>query len=224
MRIADIACGSGTFLLEVYQFLLDWYLAHYVTHLTPLLLTGHAATSSEVRALLPDNDPAPAGKRGRKTDGLAADLRSRGRRVAADHGRAETHPDDAHLRCGHRPAGRGADQVVAAVEGAGRRERADAGQPAPPGSRSAPCPTWARNIKCGNSLIGPEFSDGQQLGLLNDDERHPDQRVRLDRGVPGSVPLPVSGEGPGVRAALRRAQGTVSTPSSATRRTSASRP
>ena len=63
VRIADIACGSGTFLLEVYQYLLDWYLAQYVTHLTPLLQAGHAATSSEVRALLPDNDPAPAGKR-----------------------------------------------------------------------------------------------------------------------------------------------------------------
>ena len=33
-------------------------------------------------------------------------------------------------------------------------------------------PDLARNIKCGNSLIGPEFSDGQQLGLLDDDERY----------------------------------------------------
>ena len=33
-------------------------------------------------------------------------------------------------------------------------------------------PDLARNIKCGNSLIGPEFDDGQQLGLLNDDERY----------------------------------------------------
>ena len=63
VRIADIACGSGTFLLEVYQYLLDWYLAQYVAHLAPLLQAGHAATSSEVRALLPENEPAPAGKR-----------------------------------------------------------------------------------------------------------------------------------------------------------------
>ena len=69
VRIADIACGSGTFLLEVYQYLLDWYLAQYVAHLAPLLQAGHAATSSDVRALLPDNEPAPAGKRARKTDG-----------------------------------------------------------------------------------------------------------------------------------------------------------
>ncbi len=31
-------------------------------------------------------------------------------------------------------------------------------------------PDLGQNIKCGNSLIGPEFYDGQQLGLLEDDE------------------------------------------------------
>ena len=29
--MADIACGSGSFLLGAYQFLLDWYLAAYLT-------------------------------------------------------------------------------------------------------------------------------------------------------------------------------------------------
>jgi hypothetical protein len=29
--VADIACGSGSFLLGAYQLLLDWYLASYVT-------------------------------------------------------------------------------------------------------------------------------------------------------------------------------------------------
>ena len=30
VRVADIACGSGSFLLGAYQFLLDWYLAAYL--------------------------------------------------------------------------------------------------------------------------------------------------------------------------------------------------
>ncbi|MFP4396175.1 MAG: type I restriction endonuclease, partial [Anaerolineales bacterium] len=30
LRVVDPACGSGTFLLQAYQFLLDWYLAQYV--------------------------------------------------------------------------------------------------------------------------------------------------------------------------------------------------
>ena len=61
LRIADIACGSGTFLLEVYQYLLDWYLEQYVAHLAPLLQAGHAATSSEVRALAAGSSPRRPG-------------------------------------------------------------------------------------------------------------------------------------------------------------------
>ncbi|OQY45429.1 MAG: hypothetical protein B6242_10365 [Anaerolineaceae bacterium 4572_78] len=32
VKILDPACGSGTFLLQAYQFLLDWYLEYYSTH------------------------------------------------------------------------------------------------------------------------------------------------------------------------------------------------
>ena len=31
-------------------------------------------------------------------------------------------------------------------------------------------PDLGRNIKCGNSLIGPDFYDGQQMALLTDEE------------------------------------------------------
>ena len=40
-------------------------------------------------------------------------------------------------------------------------------------------PDLGRNIKCGNSLIGPDFYDGQQMALLDDEERYRDQRLRL---------------------------------------------
>jgi len=33
-------------------------------------------------------------------------------------------------------------------------------------------PDLAGNIKCGNSLIGPNFYNGRQLSLLDDDERY----------------------------------------------------
>ena len=33
-------------------------------------------------------------------------------------------------------------------------------------------PDLAGNIKCGNSLIGPDFYDGQQMSLLDDEERY----------------------------------------------------
>ena len=32
-------------------------------------------------------------------------------------------------------------------------------------------PDLGRNIKCGNSLIGPDFYRNQQMSLLTDDER-----------------------------------------------------
>ena len=33
-------------------------------------------------------------------------------------------------------------------------------------------PDLAANIKCGNSLIGPDFYNGRQMSLLDDDERY----------------------------------------------------
>ena len=73
VRIVDIACGSGSFLLEVYQCLLDWYLEQYVAYLAPLLKAGHAATSSEVRAKLPE-DARASREAGAQDRWLAADL------------------------------------------------------------------------------------------------------------------------------------------------------
>ena len=87
-------------------------------------------------------------------------------------------------------------------------------------------PDLARNIKCGNSLIGPEFHDGQQLGLLNDEERYRinafDWAAEFPEVFgpnPQTLPAKVGGN-------LVKGVGdgqSASTPSSATRRTSASR-
>ena len=171
LRIADIACGSGTFLLEVYQYLLDWYLAQYVAHLAPLLLAGHTATSSEVRALLPDRRAAPAGKRARKTDGSLPIYEAAGgewRLTTAERKRILT----THIY--------GVDIDPQAVEVTklslllkvleGENEQTLGSQLRLFQERALP--DLARNIKCGNSLIGPEFYDGQQLGLLDDEARY----------------------------------------------------
>ena len=37
-------------------------------------------------------------------------------------------------------------------------------------STSGPCPTWRGNIKCGNSLIGPDFYHDRQKSLFDEDE------------------------------------------------------
>ena len=66
----------------------------------------------------------------------------------------------------------------------GESER-DAATRSSSSSTSAPCPTSASNIKCGNSLIGPDFYDGQQSDLFDDEEALPDQRLRLEDRLPG---------------------------------------
>jgi hypothetical protein len=53
LRVLDPACGSGSFLLGAYQFLLDWHLNWYIHNLVPVI-AEKSATSSEVRALLPE--------------------------------------------------------------------------------------------------------------------------------------------------------------------------
>ncbi len=52
ITILDPACGSGSFLLGAYQFLLNWHRDWYIEHLVPTI-KEKGATSSEVRALLP---------------------------------------------------------------------------------------------------------------------------------------------------------------------------
>ena len=217
LRIADIACGSGTFLLEVYQYLLDWYLEQYVTHLTPLLQAGHAATSPEVRAQLPE-DAAPAWKRARKTDGSLPIYEAAGgewRLTTAERKRILT----THIY--------GVDIDPQAVEVTklslllkvleGESEQTLGSQLRLFQERALP--DLARNIKCGNSLIGPEFrttgsswacwttrsatGSTRSIGPRSSRRCSPDKR----EGV-GQPSLWLS---------------TASTPSSATRRTSASR-
>ena len=92
LRVLDMACGSGSFLLGAYQCLLDHCLKWYIEH-----------------------------KPGKAQEGRLQ--RPPQRALAADDRRKEAHPDDAHLRRGHRRPGRGSDQAVVAVEGLGGRNR-----------------------------------------------------------------------------------------------------
>ena len=95
LTILDPACGSGSFLLGAYQFLLDWHLDSYCAG-PGQMGQGH-------------DTPSLPGRQGR---------------LETDHRRAQTHPAGPYLRRGHRLAGRGSDQALAAAQGPGRRERA----------------------------------------------------------------------------------------------------
>ena len=57
------------------------------------------------------------------------------------------------------------------------------GQQSEPSWHERALPDLADNIKCGNSLIGPDYYEGQQLSLLDEEEMYRRQRLRLGGGV-----------------------------------------
>ena len=65
ITVLDPACGSGSFLIVAYQYLLDWHRDWYVQNLVPLLQSGLKPSSPEIRRLLPG---AETGKKGRKKE------------------------------------------------------------------------------------------------------------------------------------------------------------
>ena len=61
LRILDPACGSGSFLIGAYQYLLDWHRDWYIAHLVPVFIDKKSVTDPAVLALLPE--PTPRGKK-----------------------------------------------------------------------------------------------------------------------------------------------------------------
>ncbi|MDQ1281623.1 MAG: hypothetical protein QG670_2888 [Thermoproteota archaeon] len=67
ISVLDPACGSGSFLIVAYQYLLDWHREWYVQNLVPLLQNGLKPSSPEIRRMLP-SAPNETGKKGRKKE------------------------------------------------------------------------------------------------------------------------------------------------------------
>jgi type I restriction-modification system DNA methylase subunit len=67
ISVLDPACGSGSFLIVAYQYLLDWHREWYLKNLVPLLESGMKPSSPEIRRMLPGviNE---SGKKGRKKE------------------------------------------------------------------------------------------------------------------------------------------------------------
>ncbi|HIJ06840.1 MAG: Type IIS restriction enzyme Eco57I [Methanomicrobiales archaeon 53_19] len=66
IKILDPACGSGSFLIGAYQYLLDWHRDWYIEHLVPMI-KGKGATSTEVQALIPAQYQVMPGKKSAKS-------------------------------------------------------------------------------------------------------------------------------------------------------------
>jgi len=174
LKICDPACGSGSFLIAAYQCLLDWYLQWYVQH--------------EALALKAKQSPIYiVGSKGE-----AARVQGSGFRITATLGLSPT--DAPAHRCTDAPNFRlttaekkrillnsiyGVDIDSQAVEVTklslllkvleGENQESMNTQLKLFHERALP--DLSSNIKCGNSLIGPEFYEHQQMDLLDEDER-----------------------------------------------------
>ncbi|MCK9630365.1 MAG: Eco57I restriction-modification methylase domain-containing protein [Methanoregula sp.] len=57
LRVLDPACGSGSFLIGAFQFLLDWHRDWYIANLVPVFIDRKSVTDPAVLALLPEAIP-----------------------------------------------------------------------------------------------------------------------------------------------------------------------
>ena len=141
MRILDPACGSGSFLLGAYQFLLDWHLKWYI-----------------------DNDPEKhaRGKKPAVYQAAHNDWRlTTARRkeillnnvfgVDIDTQAVEVTKLSLLLKVLEGQTAEGIKQQLALFH-----QRA--------------LPDLSSNIKCGNSLIGPDFYEGKQMSMFDQEE------------------------------------------------------
>jgi len=140
LRILDPACGSGSFLIGAYQYLLDWHLKQYAEHPEKHrkeLVQGRSgewqlATAEKKRILLANIYGVDIDAQAVETTKLSLLLKVLEGETSAT---IESQLSFLHERA---------------------------------------LPDLAASIKCGNSLIGPDFCGGQQLGLagLDEEERY----------------------------------------------------
>jgi len=143
LRVLDPACGSGSFLIGAYQYLLDWHLDWYLKNDPTKYTSGKDAplfkgpggdwrlTTSERKRILLNNIY------GVDIDSQAVEVTKLSLLLKVLEGENEQTISQ-QLKMFH--------------------ERA--------------LPDLGNNIKCGNSLIGPDFYDDKQLSLLDEEEKN----------------------------------------------------
>jgi 23S rRNA G2445 N2-methylase RlmL len=141
LTVLDPACGSGSFLIGAYEYLLQWYLEYYRKNEPQKWARGNAPALVEV----PGNDwKLTIAERKRI---LLANIYG----VDIDAQAVETTKLSLLLKVLEGETQQSLQHVFRLFE-----ERA--------------LPDLGDNIKCGNSLVGPDFYAGKQIELINDEE------------------------------------------------------
>ena len=179
LRILDPACGSGTFPLGAYQYLLDWHLEWYINHEPEKIASGkNPAIFESIRSTptaLAGTSPKSAGKTNDGQDSRA-DLGEAGRGwTLTTSKKKEILLNNIY----------GVDIDAQAVEVTklslllkvleGESQETIGSQLSLLQERVLP--DLSRNIQCGNSLIGPDYYEGHQLTMSFADE---EERYRVN--------------------------------------------
>ena len=155
IKVLDPACGSGSFLLGAYQYLLDWHLDWYVQNNPEKWAKGKEPVLYEVIGPLPAS-PARGGG-GRRPEGAWRLTTTEKKRILLNN----IHGVDIDAQAVEVTK---LSLLLKVLEG-------ESGQMSLGFERALP--DLGENIKCGNSLIGPDYYEGRQLGLgLFDEEEH----------------------------------------------------
>ncbi|NLX24891.1 MAG: N-6 DNA methylase [Lentisphaerae bacterium] len=152
IKVLDPACGSGSFLIVAYQYLLDWHLRQY---------TADAETNEPDEGKIkrhsggknPKIYQAPGGEWKLTTDERKRILLNNIHGVDIDSQAVEVTKLSLLLKVIE-----GETQQVLQRDWILERQRI--------------LPDLESNIKCGNSLIGPDFYDNEQMLLLNEETQY----------------------------------------------------
>jgi hypothetical protein len=143
IRVLDMACGSGSFLLGAYQYLLDWYLNAYAASEPEKWATGRAPQLVQV------------------THGEWRLTTSERKRILLDHiYGVDIDPQAVEVTK--------LSLLLKVLEG----ESQDTVGKQLSLFHQRALPDLGQNIKCGNSLIGPDFYTTQQSTFLDAEEQY----------------------------------------------------
>jgi len=181
ISVLDPACGSGSFLIVAYQYLLDWHRDWYTQNLVPLLDSGLKPSSPEIKKLLPvvRNEK---GKKGKKKEPVLPIYLGRGgewRLTTAERKRILL----------NNIYGVDIDRQAVEVTKLSLLLKVLEGENDETLSKQLKLfqeralPDLSTNIKCGNSLIGWDISENRPD--LNEDEIERINPFTWEREFPG---------------------------------------
>ncbi|AGB50534.1 putative type IV restriction endonuclease [Methanomethylovorans hollandica DSM 15978] len=173
LKIVDPACGSGSFLIGTYHYLLNWHIDWYITHLVPLMKEGKAATDKEVQKFLPAK--SVSSKRGKKkARSVGSDYEFPIYQMSEDNWRLTS--DEKKRILLNNIYGVDIDQQAVEVTKLSLLLKVLEGEKGERISKQLTItqervlPSLHENIKCGNSLIGSGIYASVQMNFENDDE------------------------------------------------------